>query len=103
MKSESLEWFSLVKGIKQCRDTEEKTGDSPGGCMELLGLYESSNTNMVHDTSDGVFTKLVEVIPEVIEEKAILTRFYAHEIQDIKTEQRWRRRRRQQRRRRSRL
>jgi hypothetical protein len=51
--------------------------------MELLGLYQSSNTNMVHDTSDGVFIKLVEVIPEkVLEEKAILTRFCAHELQD---------------------
>ena len=40
-ESESLEWFSLVKGIEQCQDTEKKTAGIPCDFMKLVGFHES--------------------------------------------------------------
>ena len=39
VESEGLKWFSLIKGIEQCQDTEKEAAGISGDFMTLVGFH----------------------------------------------------------------
>jgi hypothetical protein len=49
VESKVLEWFLLVKGLKQCQNTVKEAAGIPGEFVSLVCLKQCSLAHLVHD------------------------------------------------------
>ena len=82
VETEGLKRFSQVESIDQGLDTKQQTAGSLCDLVTLVGLHKGLPADPLHDRKCRRFLQFVEIVPNVLQEEAILACFQTCELQD---------------------